>query len=188
MSFKRAAIRRERKEKERIMKSKAINADLLRAEQIGFENGKTISICIILDCLHELGWNVEKLQEYTESIMQQSLNTAPEIINIAIGPWQRVLEERIKEFGEMPRMVVNTTIKKIEYDSRNSSYINMCAFGFLNLYSNFNMNSNKKQTGKLDMVISECTKTFFEMMKEPQKYDSIECIKRTELLTGYTFT
>ena len=186
MSNRRAAIRRERKEREKIAKNKSENGKLLQAQSRGIDAGRTISATVVMNALFlELQWSKTKILEFTESLSQQSANGNPDVIAFALQPWIDKFETRIQAHSPvMPKMSITDVIQGIEYQHRNISYVNCCALMFLNLYSNFDLRSNNKGTGKLDKIINQCVIHFHDLLRNPYDYTADKCIERTEKITG----
>ena len=186
MSNRRAALRREQREREKISKNKSENGDLMRAQMVGFENGKIISACTVTDSLRtELDWNKDKIIAFTKSVAKQSSNGNPEIIEFAVQPWKNKLEQRIKEYSsELPKMSLNSILQGVEFQHRNMAYVGCCSLMFLNLFSNFNLCSNNKGSGTLDKIINQCVVHFYDLQQNPQKYEPEKCLERTRTLTG----
>lgn len=185
MSSRRAAIRRERKEREKIMKNKSKDGEMKRLQYLSWENGKIISFTTILDALHsEFGWEKEQLAEFLESARTQSLDTDPNVLEIAAVPWHRKLEEAIQKRNVIGSMRKFSLLQEMGYQQRNISYIRCCSFFLLNLFSNYNLSSNNKGTGKLDRIIEICAIHFQDFMRNPDDYTNEKCVQRTERLTG----
>ena len=186
MSNRRAALRREQREREKILKNKSENADLMRAQMKGFENGKIISACTVVDALAtEMHWDKEKIIDFTKNVALQSAKGNAEIIEFAVQPWKDKLEQRLKEHSpELPKMSLNSILQGIEFQHRNMAYVGCCALMFLNLFSNFNLSSNNKGSGTLDKIINQCVVHFYDLQQNPQKYEPEKCLERTRALTG----
>lgn len=186
VSNRRAAIRRERHERDKIQKNKGKDGELLRAQSRGWENGKVIAACVCVNALSlEHGWSKEKLETFTKSLMDQSANGNAQVIDFAVQPWKNRFEERIKEHSSIvPKIPLTSVMQGIEYQHRNMAYIGCCSYVFLNLFSNFNLGSNSKGSGTLDKIINQCVIHFFDMQRNPIDYTSEKMLKRTKKLTG----
>lgn len=186
LSNRRAAIRRERHEREKIEKNKGKNGELLRAQSRGWENGKVIAACIGINALSlELGWSKDQIEDFTKSLAEQSANGNAQIIDFAVQPWKNKLEERIEAHSSvLPKMPLDSIIQGIEYQHRNMAYVGCCSYMFLNLFSNFNLSSNNKGSGTLDKIINQCVINFYDMQRNPMDYTSEKMLQKTKKLTG----
>ena len=187
MSNRRAAIRREQKEREKIMKDKSKAGELKRLQYISWENGKIIGFTTMLDALYsEFGWKKEQLVEFLENARTQSIETDPDVLEFAAVPWHRKLEDAIqKRTGEIVENITATTILQgMGNQQRNLSFVRSCSFFLLNLFSNYGMSSNGKGTGKLDRIIEICAIHFQDLLRNPADYTNEKCVQRTERLTG----
>lgn len=179
-------MRRAKREAEKIEKSKGMNAELMRAQLRGCENGKVIAASTIIQTLFlELGWSSSKIDVFAHSVAEQSKNTDIRVVDFATTIWKRKLEERIEDLATAPiKMIVHSAIQSIEYRNRNITYLNCCAYMFNSLYSNFNLSSNNKRTGKLDKVIAKCVQCWYDFMQNPGCYSNEKCIEKTKEITG----
>ena len=186
MSNRRAELRRAKRETEKIEKSKGINAELMRAQKRGFENGKVISASTIVQALHtELGWNGDKIDDFAQSVANQQKNVNVEVVDFAINVWKDKLEERIEKRTNAPiKLVSHSAIQSIEYRNRNVAYLNCCAYMFNTLYSNFNLSSKSNGTGKLDKIIEKCVLCWYDFLETPIHYSNEKCKERTKEITG----
>lgn len=186
MSNRRAAIRREERERKKIQKNKTANGDLMRAQSHGWDCGKVISACVVIDALAlELNWKKEQISQFTQSLSEKSAKGNPDIIEFAVQPWKNKLEQRIKQHApELPKMPINSVIQGIEYQHRNMAYVGCCSLMFLNLFSNFNLSSNNKGTGTLDKIINQCVIHFYDLQRNPNDYKTEKVLAKTKKITG----
>ena len=185
MSNRRAEMRRAQREEYKLQKNKGKDAELMRAQKRGFENGKVISAATVIQALYtEIRWDEDKINSFAFSVADQK-NSNATVVDFAATVWRDKLEKRIEERATAPiKMVVRSAIQSIEYRNRNVAYLNCCAFMFTNLYSNFNLSSNNKGTGKLDKVIEKCVQCWYDFMQNPDYYSNEKCKARTKEITG----
>lgn len=186
MSNRRAAIRRDRKEREKILKSKAPGADMLRIKNEGWEEGKLLAVCVGLEALYEsFGWRKGKLYQFTEKIGKNSANCNKTVLQAAVKPWQNRLIERISEIaGDKPRMTVNGLKEKIKFDERNQTYMAAASIVLVTLFSEYGFSGNKKRTGRMDKVIERYAIRYINILENPIYYCGKEYVKRVREMTG----
>lgn len=186
MSNRRAEMRRAQREEYKLQKNKGKDAELMRAQNRGFKNGKVISAATVIQALYtEIGWDGDKINAFANSVAVQYKNVDASVVDFVATVWKDKLEKRIEERATAPiKMTVRSAIQSIEYRNRNVAYLNCCAFMFTNLYSNFNLSSNNKGTGKLDKVIEKCVQCWYDFMQNPDYYSNEKCKARTKEITG----
>lgn len=186
MSNRRAEMHRAKREKYKLEKSNGKNKELSLAQERGLENGKVISAAATIQALYtELGWNGEQINTFANSVADQYKNSDACVVDFVATIWKNKLEKRIEERAIGPiKMVVHSAVQSIEFRNRNIAYLNCCAYMFTNLYSNFNLSSNNKGTGKLDKVIEKCVMCWYSFMQNPEYYSNEKCIARTKEITG----
>lgn len=75
MSFRRAAMRRDARNKEKIQKCKAPGAELLKARNDGWEEGKLLATCICFETMYkDFGWRRKRLAALSNSLTEQSIH------------------------------------------------------------------------------------------------------------------
>lgn len=179
-------MRRAKREEYKLAKNKSANSELMRAQARGFKNGKVISASTTVQALFtELGWSENKISTFAQSVADQYRNTDAEVVDFAVNIWKNKLEKRIEDHATAPtKMIVHSAVQSIEYRHRNLAYLQCCSLMFSNLYSNFDLSSNNKGTGKLDMVIEKCVLCWYDFLKNPEYYSNEKCIARTKEITG----
>lgn len=186
MSNRRAAIRRDRKEREKIMKSKAPGADMLRLKNEGWEEGKILAVCVGLEALYDsFGWKKGKLYHFTEKIGKNSANCNKQVLQFAIQPWKERLIERITEIaGDKPRMTVECLKDKIKFEERNETYMAAALIVIVTLFSEYGFSSNKKRTGRMDKVLDRYAIRYLNILEDSVYYCGKEYLKRVRKMTG----
>ena len=188
-SNRRAALRRDKKEREKILKNKSPQANLIKAKNKGYEEGKLIATSVFLEtAVIDFGWKEKKIEEASDFIASTSMNSRSEVINFVCNIWNKKLVERIQDYDQKKIVLnVDNLEESIMYEERNQTYFACCSLVLSALYSNYGVSSNSKQTGKLDKFINRFVIRFYQMMENPKYYTGEKCMKRVEEVTGIKF-
>lgn len=188
-SNRRAAIRRDKKAREKILKNKSPQARLLQARNKGYEEGKMIATSVFLESVTiDFGWKQKKIKEATDFIATTSMDSGSEVINFVCNIWNKKLVERIQDYDKRKLVLnVDSIEDNIMYEERNQTYFACCSLVLSALYSNYGFSTNSKQTGKLDKLMNRFVIRFYQMMDSPKYYTGEKCMARVEEETGIKF-
>ena len=188
-SNRRAAIRRDKKEREKILKNKSPQAKLIQARNKGYEEGKMIATSVFLECMAiDFGWGKKKIKEASDLIATDSMRSGSEVINFVVNIWNKKLVDRVQEQGQGNIVVnIDNLEESLMYNERNQTYFACCSLVLSALYSNYGFSSNSKQTGKLDKLMNRFVIRFYQMMENPKYYSGEKCIARVDENTGICF-
>ena len=188
-SNRRAAIRRDKKEREKILKNKSPQAKLIQARNKGYEEGKMIATSVFLECMAiDFGWGKKKIKEASDLIAADSMRSSPEVINFVVNIWNKKLVDRVQEQGQGNIVVsIDNLEESLMYNERNQTYFACCSLVLSALYSNYGFSSNSKQTGKLDKLMNRFVIRFYQMMENPKYYSGEKCMGRVDENTGIRF-
>ena len=167
MSNRRASIRREKREREKILKDKSKNGNLRRAEKLGNDTGKILSISKAMEVLYiKFNWSKEDLIELSRKLYEQVSKSGTEVFQYALQVWQEKMEIAIlaTNNGEPLHTKVDTIEDRIFVENRNANYVFYCSALLLELFSDYNMFK------KLDTLIDELAWLFHDMSLEPTKH------------------
>ena len=188
-SNRRAAIRRDKKEREKILKNKSPQAKLIQARNKGYEEGKMIATSVFLECMAiDFGWGKKKIKEASDLIATDSMRSGSEVINFVVNIWNKKLVDRVQEQGQGNIVVnIDNLEESLMYNERNQTYFACCSLVLSALYSNYGFSSNSKQTGKLDKLMNRFVIRFYQMMENPKYYSGEKCMARVDENTGICF-
>lgn len=188
-SMRRAALRRDKKEREKILKNKSPQAKMLQAKNKGYDEGKLIATSVFLEtAVIDYGWGTEKIKEATDFIATTSMDSGSEVINFVCNIWNKKLVERIQGYDKQKIVLnVDNLEESIMYEERNQTYFACCSLVLSALYSNYGFSTNSKQTGKLDKIMNRFVIRFYQMMESPKYYTGKKCMQRVEEVTGIKF-
>ena len=187
--MRRAALRRDKKAREKILKNKSPQAKLIQARNKGYEEGKMIATSVFLECMAiDFGWGKKKIKEAFDFISADSMRSSSEVINFVANIWNKKLVDRVQEQGQGNIVVsIDNLEESLMYNERNQTYFACCSLVLSALYSNYGFSSNSKQTGKLDKLMNRFVIRFYQMMENPKYYTGEKCMKRVEEVTGIKF-
>lgn len=188
-SNRRAAIRRDKKEREKILKNKSPQAKLIQARNKGYEEGKMIATSVFLECMAiDFGWDKKEIKEASDLIAADSMRSSSEVINFVVNIWNKKLVDRVQEHNKKKIVLnVNSLEDSVMYEERNQTYFACCSLVLSALYSNYGFSSNSKQTGKLDKLMNRFVIRFYQMMENPKYYSGEKCMARVDENTGICF-
>lgn len=188
-SNRRAALRRDKKEREKIFKNKSPQANLIKAKNKGYEEGKMIATSVFLEtAVIDFDWKEKKIKEATDFIATISMNSRSEVINFVCNIWNKKLVERIQDYDKQKIVLnVDNIEDSIMYEERNQTYFACCSLVLSALYSNYGFSTNSKQTGKLDKIMNRFVIRFYQMMDSPKYYTGEKCMERMKEITGIEF-
>lgn len=188
-SIRRAALRRDKKKREKILKNKSPQAKMLQAKNKGYDEGKLIATSVFLEtAVIDYGWGTEKIKEATDFIATTSMNSSSEVVNFVANIWNKKLVDRIQEYDQKKIVLnVDSIEDNIMYEERNQTYFACCSLVLSALYSNYGFSTNSKQTGKLDKIMNRFVIRFYQMMESPKYYTGEKCMQRVEEVTGIKF-
>lgn len=188
-SIRRAAIRRDKKAREKILKNKSPQAKLIQARNKGYEEGKMIATSVFLECMAiDFGWDKKKIKEASDLIAADSMRSSSEVINFVVNIWNKKLVDRVQEQGQGNIVVsIDNLEESLMYNERNQTYFACCSLVLSALYSNYGFSSNSKQTGKLDKLMNRFVIRFYQMMENPKYYSGEKCMARVDENTGICF-
>lgn len=188
-SNRRAAIRRDKKAREKVLKNKSPQAKMLQVKNKGYDEGKLIATSVFLEtAVIDYGWETEKIKEATDFIATTSMNSRSEVVNFVCNIWNKKLVERIQGYDKQKIVLnVDNLEESIMYEERNQTYFACCSLVLSALYSNYGFSTNSKQTGKLDKLMNRFVTRFYQMMDSPKYYTGEKCMARVEEVTGIKF-
>lgn len=105
MSAKRAAIRRERKERRKAEHRKAPDGEARRAAEQGRMDGRTLAACIIINVLYDqFGFRDKRLMRMVKQINQEALKFDQEATRFNLEFYAGRLQERIQAAQIRPKV------------------------------------------------------------------------------------
>ena len=161
MSARRAAIRRERLQRNKIEKKKGKLGSLERAKEQGIIDGRALAVSVCLEVLHsKYKLSNNKAQQLLNAIGKESARFDNPGVRFVLEYYAEKFAKKInaiKEYQEVKD--VETQIYCI---SRDDLYVTSVAIILTELNELFNFSSNDKNTGRLDYIIEYFTKRYFE--------------------------
>lgn len=184
MSARRAAIRRERLQRNKIEKKKGKVGSLERAKEQGVLDGRTLAVSVCLEVLHsKYKLSNNKAQQLLNAIGKESARFDNPGVRFVLEYYAEKIAKKInaiKEYQEIKD--VETQIYCI---SRDDLYVTSVAIILTELNELFNFSSNDKNTGRLDYIMEYCTNRYLEMQLDPDNNTAEYYFERMLRRTGY---
>ena len=166
MSNKRALIRRERKEREKILSDKSELGRERRIRLRGQNDGRTIAYYTILSILIEkYKFNSEKIEKMCRYIGEEAVKFSSPGEQFVVLYYSDKLSELIMKRNL--RCILQNSEEVWYQTERDDFYISTCSVILIVLKDRFGFVSNKSGTGKLDIVMEYCADEFIKIRKEP---------------------
>ena len=184
MSARRAAIRRERLQRNKIEKKKGKLGSLERAKEQGIIDGRALAVSVCLEVLHsKYKLSNNKAQQLLNAIGKESARFDNPGVRFVLEYYAEKIAKKInaiKEYQEIKD--VETQIYCI---SRDDLYVTSVAIILTELNELWNFSSNDKNTGRLDYIMEYCTNRYLEMQLDPDKNTAEYYFERMLRRTGY---
>lgn len=152
MSSRRAAIRRERKEREKAIKSRSPSGEYMRACEDGKIAGRQMATFIVLLELNKnYGWKAKRCIDFIEKGNAEAVRWGENTHNFIMSFWENKVEER---FGKLTETAECRNLKELAFlKARNDFFCTALAVMAVVLSSDYGFSSNGKGTGRLDRLI-----------------------------------
>ena len=183
MSAKRAAIRRERKERRKAEHRKAPDGEARRAAEQGRMDGRTLAACIIINVLYDqFGFRDKRLMRMVKQINQEALKFDQEATRFNLEFYAGRLQERIQ--AAQIRHRVESLTETIYGSVRDEYFISSGAVMFMVLNEYFGFASNNKGTGRTDLIIAYMVNEYVKVNLDPEGHDVKFYYSRMKEKTG----
>ena len=183
MSDRRAAVRRERKERTKIEKNKTANGEMLRAAEQGKIDGRTIAFCVIANLLYDLhGFRKKRIEDFLTKCNKEATRFDQEGLQFVLKNYAEKLVKKINHAGvnAKPKSVA----EHIYLNERDEFYISSIALMLTVLNDDYGMASNEKNTGRLDVLMEYCTNEYIKILLNPDRHSASWYVERTSKKTG----
>ena len=184
MSARRAAIRRERLQRNKIEKKKGKLGSLERAKEQGIIDGRALAVSVCLEVLHsKYKLSNNKAQQLLNAIGKESARFDNPGVRFVLEYYAEKIAKKIntiKEYQEIKD--VETQIYCI---SRDDLYVTSVAIILTELNELWNFSSNDKNTGRLDYIMEYCTNRYLEVQLDCEHNTAQYYFERMLRKTGY---
>ena len=166
MSLRRAAMRREKREREKALKSRSPDGELARAKEQGKIDGRALAVFISSIYLHEdFRWGANRILEMIEKGNKEAARFDNEGVWFAFNFYADKIAEKLNQ-QEIGAKIVKTVAEKVYYDSRNDFFISGLATVISVLSSDYNFGWNTKGTGRLDRLTESVVAEYMNVLEE----------------------
>lgn len=184
MSNRRAAIRRERKDRVRAEKNKTVQGKLERAKFDGKTEGRMAAVGVVLEVLYDK-WHFSnnKVNKMLERVGYESPRLEREGTRFVVTWYADKIAKKINDIH--PNIPAKDAFAAIKYISKNEMYITAVATMLTALNELYDFSTNKKGTGRLDYIIDYSVKEYVEMCNDYQIKTGEYYLDRMTKKTGY---
>ena len=184
MSARRAAIRRERLQRNKVEKKKGKIGSLERAKQQGIIDGRKIAVSACLEVLHsKYKFSNNKAQQLLDVMGKESARLDDAGVRFVANYYAEKFEKKLDALGMYQDAVDIPT--KIYCASKHELFVTSVAIVLMVLNELWNFSSNDKNTGRLDYIMEYCTNRYLEMQLAPDKNTAEYYFERMLRRTGY---
>ena len=183
MSDRRAAVRRERKERAKIEKDRSANGEMLRAAEQGKIDGREIAFCVIANLLYDLhGFRKKRIEDFLEKCNREATRFDQEGMKFVLDHYVDKLLEKINQVDVAQKPI--TIEESVYIAQRDTFYVSSLALMMAVLNDDYNMASNAKNTGRLDVLMEYCTNEYIKIQLDPDGHTADWYVKHTREKTG----
>lgn len=152
MSDRRAAVRRERKERLKAGKRKAPDAEIIRAAEQGKLDGRIIAFCVIANLLYDLhGFRRKRIEIFLKKCNKEATRFDQEGLQFVLKSYADKLIAKINNADVMQKP--KSIEEQIYLNTRDDLYVSSIALMLAVLNDDYGMASNMKNTGRLDTIM-----------------------------------
>ena len=184
MSARRAAMRRERFQRNKIDKKKGAMAEFERAKDQGVIDGRAIGVSACLEVLHsKYNFSNNKAQQLLNAMGRESARLDDTGVRFVANYYAEKFEKKLDALGMYQDATDIPT--KIYCASKHELFVTSVAIALMVLNELWNFSSNDKNTGRLDYIMEYCTNRYLEMQLDPDKNTAEYYFERMLRRTGY---
>lgn len=183
MSARRAAVRRERKEREKMNKYNSANGEMIRLVEQGKIDGRTIAFCVVANTLYDVfGFRKKKLETFLNKCNKEATRFENEGVNFVVQHYAEKISKRLNEVDvfQKPERLIDC----VYINQRDMFYVSSLAITLVVLNSDYGMASNNKGTGRLDTIMEYCTNEYIKIQLDPKNRSAEWRVKKTREKTG----
>lgn len=184
MSARRATIRRERLQRNKIEKKKGKVGSLERAKEQGIIDGRAIGVSACLEVLHsKYKFSNNKAQQLLNVMGRESARLDDTGVRFVANYYAEKFEKKLDALGMYQDIADIPT--KIYCASKHELFVTSVAIVLMVLNELWNFSSNDKNTGRLDYIMEYCTNRYLEMQLDPDNNTAEYYFERMLRRTGY---
>ncbi len=184
MSARRATIRRERLQRNKVDKKKCAMAELERAKEQGIIDGRAIGVSACLEVLHsKYKFSNNKAQQLLNVMGRESARLDDTGVRFVANYYAEKFEKKLDVLGMYQDIADIPT--KIYCASKHELFVTSVAIALMVLNELWNFSSNDKNTGRLDYIMEYCTNRYLEMQLDPDNNTAEYYFERMLRRTGY---
>ena len=183
MSDRRAAVRRERKERIKVEKNRSANGNILRAAEQGKLDGRAIAFCVIANLLYDLhGFRKKRIEDFLEKCNKEAVRFDQEGLQFVLKFYADKLIAKTSNVDVMQKP--KSIAEQIYLNQRDDFYVSSIALMLAVLNDDYGMASNRKNTGRLDTIMEYCTNEYVKLQLDTERRNPKWYVQRTREKTG----
>lgn len=183
MSDRRAAVRRERKERAKIERNRSSNGEMMRAAEQGKIDGRVIAFCVISNLLYDLhGFRKKRIEDFLTKCNKEATRFDQSGFRFVLESYADKLIGKINRVDETQKP--KSIIDHVYLTQRDEFYVSSIALMLVVLNDDYGMASNGKNTGRLDTLMEYCTNEYMKLQLDPDGHTADWYVKRTREKTG----
>lgn len=183
MSARRAMIRKERYERAKLAKRKDANGKMCKAAEHGRLEGRAIAFCAIACYMHDVhGFGHKRIESFLEKCNKEAARFTQEGFQFVLSNYAEMLIERINNTKVQTK--AKDLFDHVYICQRDEHYVSSIALMSAVLNEDYNMGTNRKNTGRLDELMEYCTLEYTKIQLDPTKYNVDWYINKAKEKTG----
>ena len=183
MSDRRAAVRRERKERIKVGKNRSANREILRAAEQGKLDGRAIAFCVIANLLYDLhGFRKKRIEDFLEKCNKEAVRFDQGGLQFVLKFYADKLIVKINNVDVMQKP--KSIAEQIYLNQRDDFYVSSIALMLAVLNDDYGMASNRKNTGRLDTIMEYCTNEYVKLQLDTERRNAKWYVQRTREKIG----
>lgn len=170
MSARRAAVRRERKEREKISKYNSSNGEMIRLAEQGKLEGRAIAFCSIANILYELyGFKRNRIESFLKECNKEATRFDNEGFRFVIQFYGDEISKKLNEIEcfEKPKNLIDC----VYINQRDIYIVSSLSIMFSVLNSKYGMALKKNGKGRLNKILDCFLLEFIKIQSEPGRYN-----------------
>lgn len=182
---RRAAIRREQKDRKKAEKNDTANGEMQRAAEQGRIDGRTMAFCVVADFLYEVhGFRKKRIEEFLQKSNKESLKYDNEGMQLVLNFYGEKVMNRMKMENVVQKP--DTIIDHVYLTQRDMFYVSAIALMMAVLNESYGMAVNDRKNGRLDILMDYCAKEYTRIQTKPEIYTAEYFVAAVKRKTGIT--
>lgn len=183
MSARRAAVRRERKERAKMQKYNSANGEMIRLAEQGKIDGRAIAFCVVANLLYDLhGFRKKRIEDFLRKCNKEATRFDSEGFYFVLQNYAEKINKRLNKVDviQNPESIIDC----VYINQRDTYYVSSLALMLAVLNDDYGMASNEKNSGRLDTIMEYCTNEYIKIQLDPKGHSAGWYVEKTREKTG----